>query len=457
MNLDIIAAAKLIEKERNIPFEMVVHAIEDALKKAYDKHFGEGHNVAIEIDRHSGELRIWKRKLVVPEVENPDLEMSLEEAQELAPEAELGMEIDFQVPNETFGRIAAQTAKQVIVQKIREFERNTVKEEFSKRVGELVTGTAQRYEHRALLVDLGRAEGVIPPSEQAHNEWFRHGDRLKAYVLEVRDTQRGPQVVLSRSSPGLLKKLFEMEVPEIRQGIVQIKAVVREAGLRSKIAVKSLDSSVDPVGACVGPKGTRVQAVVDELRGEKIDVIPWSDDPLTFVANALQPARVSRVTLFEDTRSATVVVPDLQLSLAIGREGQNARLAAKLTGWHIDIKSESQARDLEAQEAAARRSAPAPGAAPSAPAAGAPPAPAAGAPRAPAPVARGPAAPPAEKPQPAPEAAPQEQPAAPEESVVGIDPSKAFSAAEVLGRELTADEERTARSFVEGRRQRRGP
>jgi N utilization substance protein A len=279
MNLDIIAAAKLIEKERNIPFEMVVHAIEDALKKAYDKHFGEGHNVAIEIDRHSGELRIWKRKLVVPEVENPDLEMSLEEAQELAPEAELGMEIDFQVPNETFGRIAAQTAKQVIVQKIREFERNTVKEEFSKRVGELVTGTAQRYEHRALLVDLGRAEGVIPPSEQAHNEWFRHGDRLKAYVLEVRDTQRGPQVVLSRSSPGLLKKLFEMEVPEIRQGIVQIKAVVREAGLRSKIAVKSLDSSVDPVGACVGPKGTRVQAVVDELRGEKIDVIPWSDDP----------------------------------------------------------------------------------------------------------------------------------------------------------------------------------
>ena len=310
--------------------------------------------VIIEIDRNSGELHIWQRKLVVPEVEDPGLEMSLEEAQEFSPEADIGTEIDMEVPNDTFGRIAAQTAKQVIVQRIRDAEREIVFGEFVRREGELINGTVQRYEHRSLLVDLGRIEGVIPANEQAHNEWFRHGDRIKAYVMEVKTTIRGPQVILSRAQPGLLVRLFELEVPEIRQGIIQVKAVVREAGYRSKIAVKSLENAVDPVGACVGPKGSRVQSVVDELRGEKIDVIPWSDDTHTFVANSLQPARVSRVTLYEDQRSAVVVVPDSQLSLAIGKEGQNARLAARLTGWKIDIKSETQARELQEVEAKER-------------------------------------------------------------------------------------------------------
>lgn len=351
MNPEILSALKQIEKERNIPLDMILQAIEDALIKAYEKHFGANQNVVIEIDRTTGGLHVWQRKLVVPAVEDAGTEMSLEEARELSEDAELGMEIDFEVPNDAFGRIAAQTAKQVIVQRIREFERNVIRDEYLKKQGDLMTGVVQRHERREVLLDLGRAEGVLPVSEQAHNEWFRHGDRVRALVVDVRDSQRGPQVVLSRSNPGLLKRLFELEVPEIRQGIVQVKAVVREAGLRSKIAVKSLDSSVDPVGACVGPKGSRVQAVVDELRGEKIDVIPWSDDPITFVANSLQPARVTRVTLYDETRNAIVVVPDHQLSLAIGREGQNARLAAKLTGWHIDIKSETHAKEMAEREA----------------------------------------------------------------------------------------------------------
>lgn len=350
MNTDFLSALKQIERERNIPMDMLLQAIEDALVAAYKRNFGPNQNVIIEIDRASGELHIWQRKLVVPEVEEPGCEMSLEEAQEYSPEADIGMEIDIEVPNDTFGRIAAQTAKQVITQRIREAEREIVYGEYVKREGELISGVAQRYEHRSLLVDLGRAEGVIPPHEQAHNEWFRQGDRIRAYVMEVKTSVRGPQVVLSRAQPGFLVELFKMEVPEIRQGIIQVKAVVREAGFRSKIAVKSLDSAVDPVGACVGPKGSRVQAVVDELRGEKIDVIPWSDDPITLVANSLQPARVLRVTLYEEERVAFVVVPDSQLSLAIGKEGQNARLAARLTGWKIDIKSESQAREFSEQE-----------------------------------------------------------------------------------------------------------
>lgn len=354
MNTDFLSALKQIERERNIPMDMLLRAIEDALVAAYKRNFGQTQSVIIEIDRATGELHIWQRKLVVPEVEDPGLEMSLEEAQDFSPEADIGMEIDIEVPNDTFGRIAAQTAKQVIVQRIREAEREIVYGEYVKREGELISGTVQRYEHRQLLVDLGRAEGVIPPNEQAHNEWFKQGDRIRAFVMEVKTSARGPQVVLSRAQPGFLVELFKMEVPEIRQGIIQIKAVVREAGFRSKIAVKSLDNAVDPVGACVGPKGSRVQAVVDELKGEKIDVIPWSDDPITLVANSLQPARVLRVTLYEEERLAFVVVPDSQLSLAIGKEGQNARLAARLTGWKIDIKSESQAREFLEQEAKIR-------------------------------------------------------------------------------------------------------
>ncbi len=351
MNTDFLSALKQIEKERNIPMDMLLQAIEQALESAYKRNFGENQSVIIEIDRNSGELHIWQRKLVVPEVEDKGIEMSLEEAQEYAPEAEIGMELDIEVPNDTFGRIAAQTAKQVMVQRIRDAEREIVMGEYTKREGEIISGTVQRFEHRTIVVDLGRAEGIIPISEQAYNERMKPGDRVRAYVMEVKTNVRGPQVILSRAQPGFLVRLFESEVPEIRQGIIQVKAVVREAGYRSKIAFKSLDSSVDPVGACVGPKGSRVQAVVDELKNEKIDVIPWSDDPIIFVANSLQPARVSRVTLYEDQRSALVVVPDSQLSLAIGKEGQNARLAARLTGWKIDIKSESQAREILEHEA----------------------------------------------------------------------------------------------------------
>lgn len=347
MNSEFLSALKQIEKERSIPVDKLLPFIEDALVAAYKKNFGVNQNVIIEIDRSTGELGIWQRKLVVPSIEDEDTEMSLEEAQSLSPDVEIGMELEMEVPNRTFGRIAAQTAKQVIVQKIREAEREIIYGEYIRREGELISGTVQRYENRSILVDLGRAEGIVPVNEQAANEWFRHGDRIKCFVLEVKTATRGPQVILSRAQPAFLNKLFELEVPEIRQGIIRVKAVVREAGYRSKIAVKSLEAAVDPVGACVGPKGSRVQAVVDELRGEKIDVIPWSDDPILFVANSLQPARVSRVTLYEEDRSAVVVVPDNQLSLAIGREGQNARLAAKLTGWKIDIKSESQIRAAE--------------------------------------------------------------------------------------------------------------
>lgn len=348
MNQEFLVALRQIEKERNIPLDKLLPFIEDALVAAYKKNYGANKQVIIEIDRHSGELGIWQRKLVVPQIEDEDTEMSLVEAQHMSPDVEVGMELDIEIPNRGFGRIAAQTAKQVIVQKIRECEREIIYGEYIRREGELISGTVQRYENRAILVDLGRAEGIIPVSEQTQNEWFRPGDRVKCYVLEVKTANKGPQVILSRSQPAFLNKLFELEVPEIRQGIIRVKAVVREAGFRSKIAVKSLESTIDPVGACVGPKGSRVQAVVDELgRKEKIDVIPWSDDPITFVANSLQPARVSRVTLFEEDHFAVVVVPDNQLSLAIGREGQNARLAAKLTGWKIDIKSESQAKDGE--------------------------------------------------------------------------------------------------------------
>lgn len=364
MNPDILTALKQIEKERNIPLDKVLQAFEDALVKAYEKRFGVNQHVIIEIDRESGQLCIWQRKLVVPEVVDPDKEMSLEKAQELSEDAEVGMELDIEVPNEAFGRIAAQTAKQVIYQRIREFERDMIRDEFIKRQGEVLSGTVNRFERREIIVDLGRdlgkADGVIPVEGQAHGEFLRNGDRIRALVVDVREGTRGAQVVLSRSSPELLKCLFESHVPEIGRGIVQIKAVVREAGLRSKIAVKSTDPNIDPVGACVGPKGTRVQSIVDELRNEKIDVIPWSDDPMVFVANSLQPSRVTRVTLHPDTNEATVVVPDQQLPLAIGREGQNARLAAKLTGWHIDIKSESSVHSQPDLEASTGEEAPAP-------------------------------------------------------------------------------------------------
>jgi N utilization substance protein A len=282
---------------------------------------------------------------VVEEVEDDKNEIDLAEAQKINPIYELGDLVEFEIFPKEFGRIAAQTAKQVVVQRIREAERSIIYDEFVNRVGDLITGIIQRFEQRNIFIDLGRIEGVLPGNEQIPNERYEQGMRLKTYVVEVKKTTKGPQVLLSRTRTGLLKRLFELEVPEVQDGLVEIKSVAREPGYRSKIAVMSRDPQVDPVGACVGSRGIRVQMIVRELKGEKIDVVPWSSEPIEFIINALSPAKVSDVKILPSKKTAIVIVPDFQLSLAIGKEGQNARLAAKLTGWKIDIKSESQAAE----------------------------------------------------------------------------------------------------------------
>ncbi|MDQ7825040.1 MAG: transcription termination factor NusA [Candidatus Eremiobacteraeota bacterium] len=355
MNPDFIAALKQIEKERAIPLEVILGAIEDALGAAYKRNYGPTQNVAIKIDRITGALQATAQKTVVARVSDPQNEITLAKAKKINPDAQKGDEIDMEVTPSDFGRIAAQTAKQVIVQRIREAEREIIFTEFTKREEDVISGVVQRYEQKNCMVDLGKLEGVLPSTEQVAGEHFKHGDRIKALILEVKKTARGPQVVLSRSHPNLIKRLFEMEVPEISSGLITIKSVVREPGHRSKIAVVSKDTKVDPVGACVGPKGSRVQNIVDELKGEKIDIISWSADPTMYLSNSLSPAKVVTVILYDYDKSAFVVVPDHQLSLAIGKEGQNVRLAAKLTGWKIDIKSESQygtmKEELEAKAA----------------------------------------------------------------------------------------------------------
>lgn len=340
MNVDFMEALREIEREKGIPLEKLVEAIEAALISAYRKNFGSAQNVRVEIDRSTGEIKVLAQKTVVENVKDPREEISLEEARRLNPRYELGDKVE--VTPRNFGRIAAQTAKQVVVQRIREAERNIIYDEFSGREQDIVTGVVRRTEMKTVFIDLGRTEAILAPSEQVSTEVYRQGDRIKTYILEVRKTTKGPQILVSRTHPGLVRRLFELEVPEIHDGIVEIKAVAREPGLRSKIAVYSHDQNVDPIGACVGPRGMRVQTVVNELRGEKIDIIRWSPDQAEFVASALSPAKVISVDLDEENRAARVVVPDYQLSLAIGREGQNARLAARLTGWKIDIKSESQ-------------------------------------------------------------------------------------------------------------------
>jgi N utilization substance protein A len=296
---------------------------------------------------------VFIRKRVVEHVENPHAEMSLADARRLDPTVQEGESLDIEVSPAEFGRIAAQTAKQVVAQRIREAEREIIYEEFSNRDGDVVTGVVQRREGRTVLIDLGKVEAVLPASEQSAMDGYRFGERIKVYILEVKRTTKTPRVLVSRSHPGLLRRLFELEVPEVHDGIVEIKAQARESGARSKVAVYSRQDNVDPVGACVGHRGSRVQAVVDELRGEKVDIVRWSDDPARYVASALSPAKVSKVVIDEKTRSATVIAPDNQLSLAIGREGQNVRLAARLTGWRIDIRSEAQAAEQAAAEQAA--------------------------------------------------------------------------------------------------------
>ncbi|MEK6698122.1 MAG: transcription termination factor NusA [Nitrospirota bacterium] len=341
MSQELIQVIEQISKEKGIAKEMVIEAVESALVTAAKKKFG-AQRIAVRVDPKRGDITMYAYRKVVPTVTNAEEEITLEEAQTLYPEAQLDGEVPLEVEFQGFGRIAAQTARQVIVQKVREAERDVVLKEFNDKIGQLVNGIVLRHEKGAYFVDLGKTEAVLPAREQVPRESYRRGDRVRALVLEVRDTSKGPQVVISRSHPDFVGRLFEMEVPEIYENIVEVKVVVREPGDRTKIAVKSKDSQVDPVGACVGMKGSRVQAVVRELRGEKIDIIPWSEDPRVFIAKALSPAVVEKVGVTEEDRSALAVVADSQLSLAIGKKGQNVRLAAKLTGWRIDILSESE-------------------------------------------------------------------------------------------------------------------
>jgi len=330
MNPELIEALKQIEREKGINPETILEALKAALVSAYKRNYGSVPNVRVEIDPETGEIKVFSQQ---------------------KGEAE-GEPVDVEVTPENFGRIAAQTAKQVVLQRIREAEREMMFEEYSGRQGDIVTGIIEQSDQRYTLVNLGKVESLLPPTEQVPTERYDHGSRLKTYIVEVRRTNKGPQIIVSRTHPGLLKRLFELEVPEIYDGFVEIKSVAREPGSRSKVAVASRDESIDPVGACVGPKGSRVRMVVNELRGEKIDVMQWSEDPAVFVANALSPAKVKEVRVDAENNTAEVIVPDFQLSLAIGKEGQNARLAAKLTGWRIDIKSESQAQGEAARKAA---------------------------------------------------------------------------------------------------------
>ena len=347
MNAEMIAALRELEREKGIAFETILGGLEEAMASAYKAHWKQEHpdgndefvGFRAVIDPETGDLRMWQQEL--EEVDLPPVEGS----DELGVEMKVISEDEVEVTDDFKGRIGAQTAKQVIFQKLRDAEREMTYEEFAGREGDVVTGIVQQQERRYTLLDLGKVEALLPQGEQVPSEPLRHGERLKAFITEVRRGTKGPQIVVSRTHPGLLKALFALEVPEIDEGIVEIMAVAREPGHRSKIAVASNEPAVDPVGACVGPKGSRVRMVVNELRGEKIDVVPWSEESATFVANALQPAKVKEVTVNPETQTALVIVPDYQLSLAIGREGQNARLAARLTGWRIDIKSESQAAE----------------------------------------------------------------------------------------------------------------
>ncbi len=350
MQIDFVQALREIEKEKDIPFEVLERIIEDALLSAYRKHFGSAGEIHVDIDWDESRAAVYARKEVVEVVENKHIQMSIDEARRLDEEIRVGDILDIEVTPEDFGRIAAQTAKQVVVQRIREAERDILFDEFNQRSGEIVTGIVARRDGRTVYINMGKIEAVLPVSEQMPTDHYRIGERVKLFIVEVKKTTKTPHVLVSRSHPGLLRKLFELEVPEIAEGVVEIKSVAREAGHRSKVAVASRQDNVDPVGACVGHRGSRVQAVVDELHGEKIDIVRWSDESSRYLASALSPARISEVRLEEESRSATVIVPDSQQSLAIGKEGQNVRLAARLTGWRIDIRSESQMREIDAIE-----------------------------------------------------------------------------------------------------------
>jgi transcription termination factor NusA/transcription termination factor NusA, C-terminal duplication len=351
--LELLQIAEAVAREKSIDKTIVLQAMADAIQKAARSRYGQETNIRADINPQTGEMKLQRLMEVVETVEEPARQISLEEARGRNPDAQIGDFIAEQLPPMDFGRIAAQSAKQVIVQKVREAERDRQYEEFKDRIGEIVNGTVKRVEYGNVIVDLGHGEGIIRRDELIPRETFKYGDRVRAYIYDVRREPRGPQIFLSRTHPQFMAKLFTMEVPEIYDGIIEIKSVARDPGSRAKIAVVSHDSSIDPVGACVGMRGSRVQAVVAELQGEKIDIIPWNENPATFIVNALQPAEVSKVVLDEDAERIEVVVPNDQLSLAIGRRGQNVRLASQITGWDIDIlteEEESQRRQKEFTE-----------------------------------------------------------------------------------------------------------
>ncbi len=341
---EFIDALNQIEKEKGIDKEIIFEAIETSLVSACKKNFGTSQNVKVVIDRESGNVEVFAQKEVVEEVEDTQIHISLEDAKKIDPNYELGDLVDFVVTPKNFGRISAQTAKQVVVQKFREAEREILFNQYIDKEKDIVTGIVQRKERKNIIVQLGKIDALMPPNEQIPGEEYVFADRVKVYVVEVKQTTKGPQIYVSRTHPELVKRLFEQEVPEVHDGIVEIKSIAREAGSRTKIAVYSKDPNVDAVGACVGQNGYRVNVIVSELNGEKIDIINWSEDPKKYIAAALSPSKVIDVAVNEEEQSAKIVVPDHQLSLAIGKEGQNARLSAKLTGWKIDIKSESQAK-----------------------------------------------------------------------------------------------------------------
>ena len=346
-------ATEELEREKGISKEVIIESLKDALVAAYKKHIKvkEAPNVEAILDEVSGEIGVFRTKLVVENVEDENLEISLEDAKEIDDEVELEDEVKIEVTPENFGRIAAQSAKQVITQRIREAERKLVLDEFLEKKGTLTTGIIQRVENRNVFVNIGKTDAILPFREQIPGEYYKPGNRIRVFVLNVKETNRLPQVIVSHAHAEIVRELFELEVPEIEDGIVEIKSIAREAGFRTKLAVHSNDPEIDSVGACIGPRGSRIQTIVGELKNEKIDIVRWSEDPVEYIVNALSPARIISVDILaddENAHEALVVVPDDQLSLAIGREGQNVRLAHKLTGWKIDIKNESQAAQAEA-------------------------------------------------------------------------------------------------------------
>ena len=343
MNTELMEALKVLEEEKNISKDTMLDAIENSLISACKNHFGTSDNIKITMDRETCDYSVIAEKEVVEEVFDPAIEISLEDAKEIDPKLEMGDIAQIPVESKSFGRIATQNAKNLILQKIREEERKVVYDQYFEKEKDIVTGIVQRYVGKNISINLGRADAMLTEQEQVKTEHFKPTERIKLYVVEVKNTPKGPKILVSRTHPELVKRLFEAEVTEVKDGTVEIKSIAREAGSRTKIAVASNDENVDPVGACVGLNGARVNAIVDELRGEKIDIINWSDNPALLIENALSPAKVISVMADPDEKMASVIVPDYQLSLAIGKEGQNARLAARLTGYKIDIKSETQA------------------------------------------------------------------------------------------------------------------